>query len=195
MKCIVGIGNYGSRYTHTRHNVGFEVLDIILKGEPKKLALKWKKRDDLKAMIAPVSDEILLVKPLTFVNNTGEALAALLEEFSANHKDFLLVCDDVNLELGRLRFRAKGSAGGHHGLESVIEAWDSQDFLRLRIGVKNESMPQELAGFVLQKFETDEKERIEKTLNQAAQACNHWAKQGEKAAMNYLSRLPNLPDL
>lgn len=171
MKFIVGIGNPGRKYEGTRHNVGFAVVDRLKK--------KLK------------NPGAVLVKPGTFVNNTGEAVRELSEKRRAKPADILVVCDDVNLDFGKLRLRASGSAGGHHGLESVIEALGSTDFARLRVGVRNESMPKDLAGFVLEKFSADEAKRLDAIVEKAAAVGESWADGGFEAAQNCLSRLTN----
>ncbi len=170
MKFIVGIGNPGEEYKNTRHNVGFRAIDVL------KSVLKFDK-------------DVLLVKPKTFVNRTGEAVASILDKHNAKSRDFLFVCDDVNLDFGKLRLREKGSAGGHHGLESVIEAMQTQDFPRLRIGVKNESMPKDLTDFVLEPFSALEKRDIGKILDKAASVCEAWIQKGFQAAQSRLSLL------
>jgi PTH1 family peptidyl-tRNA hydrolase len=104
----------------------------------------------------------------------------------------LVVCDDVNLDFGKLRLRASGSAGGHHGLESVIEVLGTEDFPRLRIGVKNENMPKDLAGFVLERFSGPEKKELPKILENAASVCEAWINEGFDAAVNRLSRLQSI---
>ena len=171
MRFIVGIGNPGRKYEGTRHNVGFDVVD----------RLKKKLR----------GSAVTLVKPGTFVNNTGEAVRELADKRRARPADILIVCDDVNLDFGKLRLRASGSAGGHHGLESVIEALGSKDFPRLRVGVRNEHMPKDLAGFVLEKFSAEEAKRLDAIVEKAAAVGESWAGGGFEAAQNCLSRLIN----
>jgi PTH1 family peptidyl-tRNA hydrolase len=171
VKFIVGIGNPGQKYSRTRHNVGFMAVDAAKK------ALKVNAK------------ELSLVKPSTFVNNTGEAVKALSERGEFKHQDLLVICDDVNLPFGKMRFRASGSAGGHHGLESVIEALGSKDFPRLRIGVGNESMPKDLAGFVLERFSAQEEKELKAILEKAVLVCDSWVKEGFSAALDRLSQL------
>src|SRR3989338_4089743 len=139
MKFIIGIGNPGKKYQGTRHNTGFRALDR-LEGK--------------------IGGDAMLIRPDTFVNNTGEAVSALVKKYDPKAADILVVCDDVNLDFGKLRLRASGSAGGHHGLESVIAALGSEGFARLRIGVRNERMPEDLTGFVLGKFSNEEEKEV-----------------------------------
>ena len=134
MKFVIGVGNPDKIYDKTRHNVGFAIVDCLF------------------GMITRKA-EVLLVKPRTYVNRTGDAVLSLLKKHPKSApKDFMLVCDDVNLAFGKMRLRESGSSGGHHGLESVIQAFNSEDFTRLRFGVGHEKMPADLTGFVLEKF-------------------------------------------
>jgi peptidyl-tRNA hydrolase, PTH1 family len=169
MKFIVGIGNPGSKYDGTRHNIGFAVLD------------------ELKGKVA--AKDVFLIKPKTFVNRTGDEVARIAGGHGAKPSDFLVVCDDVNLAFGKMRLRGSGSAGGHHGLESVIEALGSGDFARLRIGVGGDGMPKDLTGYVLETFSAKERKELDKILEDAVAVCREWTEKGLKAAMDRLSRL------
>ncbi|MBI4432210.1 MAG: peptidyl-tRNA hydrolase [Candidatus Omnitrophica bacterium] len=169
-KYIFGIGNPGKRYDKTRHNIGFMVVD-----ELKKLGLK----------------DAALVKPDTFVNQTGKAVREIIESRKPELKDVLVVCDDVNLGFGKLRLRPSGSAGGHHGLESIIASLQDDGFARLRVGVGNETMPADLECFVLEPFNEAEKKEVGQVIERAAAICQAWAKEGFTAAQNQLSRSSN----
>lgn len=171
MKAIVGIGNPGKEYQDTRHNIGFRVIDA------------------LKSPRAGKTDKIVLKKPVTFVNRTGLAVAELVKKHKLSPDFVLLVCDDVNLEFGKLRLRGKGSSGGHKGLQSVIDTLGTEEFPRLRIGVKNERMPKDLAVFVLEPFRKEEEGRIGPILKKAVKVCEVWAQEGFEAAMAALGKL------
>jgi PTH1 family peptidyl-tRNA hydrolase len=153
VKFIIGIGNPGKEYEKTRHNVGFRVIDLLKEHK--------------------VSGACL-VKPQTYVNRTGEEVLRLTKKHALLSKDILIVCDDVNLPFGELRFRGAGSSGGHKGLVSVIEALGSQEFARLRIGVGHKSMPKDLTPFVLGAFSAEEEKQLEGILNQAVEKCKDW---------------------
>lgn len=181
MKFIIGIGNPGKEYDKTRHNVGFWVVEKLA------AAGVWKKKNALKSVVSAVG-ELGLAKPETFVNNTGEAVEAIRREHGLGLEDFLIVCDDVNLSFGKLRLRPSGSAGGHHGLESVIASTGSTEFARLRIGVGGENMPKDLTGYVLDRFLPSEEKELPEILKQAAAACQAWSEEGFKAAQDTLSR-------
>ncbi len=184
---VIGIGNPDGKYQGTRHNVGFEALDAISGLEPE-AKLKWSKESRWQAMFT-IYQNTWLVKPLTYVNNTGGSVAAIVRECGAAPENILVVCDDVNLSFGKMRLRASGSAGGHHGLESVIRDLNSENFPRLRIGVGNDRMPKNLEGFVLEPFLPEERERVPEISQKAARICTAWAQQGFEAALNQLSRL------
>lgn len=168
MKYILGIGNPGKSYENTRHNVGFRLVDRMV-------------REDR------VGKGLTVVKPETYVNKTGDYVR--FRKIPAH--DLLVVCDDVNLPLGTLRLRAKGSSGGHNGLKSVIEALGSQEFARLRIGVGGEKMPKDLAEYVLAPFTRAETMSLDKILSRASQVCETWFKDGLAEAQQRLQLLMN----
>ncbi len=182
MKFVVGIGNPGKRYDRTRHNAGFEVVDGVA-GKA-----VWRDTPKFRAFLAE-TESATLVKPSTFVNVTGESVAKLAAMHNAAPADVLVVCDDVNLDLGKMRLRASGGPGGHHGLESIIAALGTDTFPRLRVGVRTEGMPEELSGWVLETFPAEERKVFEKICANAVAVCEAWARDGYEAALNRLSRL------
>ena len=192
MKFIFGIGNPGAKYEATRHNIGYMVLNAISKGS------KWVVDDRLmsgtgltKSFVIKRPDSILVQPQLRyqiFVNNSGDVVAEIINKYKTEPKDILVVCDDVNLAFGKLRLRESGSAGGHHGLESIIQSLGSDDFPRLRIGVGNDKMPKDLASFVLEEFSTEEKKGLNKVLEKAVLICEAWEKEGFGSARNLLSQ-------
>ena len=185
MKYIVGIGNPEKQYDKTRHNIGFRVLDYLSARD----SGVWRDKKKVRSRTCSL-DEATLVKPETYVNNTGQAVSAILGKGEATAADFLFVCDDVNLAFGKLRFRDSGSAGGHHGLESVISAFGDENFARLRIGVGNEQMPKDdLTGFVLGRFNESEEKELKQILEKIVLICESWVNEGPIGATNCLSRL------
>ena len=186
MKFIIGIGNPGARYDGTRHNAGFEVLDRLAAGH--KPQSGWREVKKLKAVAAQM-ELALLIKPMTFVNSTGESVAGLLSEYHPKAQEMLLVSDDVNLDFGKLRLRESGSAGGHHGLESVIAALGAEDFPRLRVGVRSPEMPEDLNGYVLEKFSREESAAAGGIFEKAVLVCESWMSGGFEAAQKRLSQL------
>lgn len=159
---IVGLGNPGSEYTGTRHNIGFDIVD--------RTAAKYGSRfrsgpgDYLLAQIAVEGRECLLVKPLTYMNNSGLAVRDALERAGTTPEEIVVVSDDFHLPLGRLRLRLRGSAGGHNGLGSIIEELGTEDFPRLRCGIAGATLPAEKGGlrdYVLRPFDNDERGTVE----------------------------------
>ena len=143
MKLIAGLGNPGAKYRGTRHNVGFEVLDLLARRHG--LTFEAAPADAVQARWRVPEDVVLLVKPLTFMNVSGEAVDALARYYKVALSDLLIVCDDVNLPLGRLRARGTGTEGGHNGLRSVAAQLGTIDYARLRIGVGRGDARRDLA--------------------------------------------------
>jgi PTH1 family peptidyl-tRNA hydrolase len=189
VKLIVGLGNPGAEYDGTRHNVGFEVLDEV--------ARRW----GLEFQSAP-ADAVLakshglpggppaavLLKPLTFMNRSGQAVGAVQRYYRVDVPDLLVVTEDVNLTLGRLRARRQGSAGGHNGLRSVIEWLGTQAFSRLRIGVGRGDPRRGLTGRVLSRFDADERPTMDEAVGRAADAVRLFVELGVEPVMNQFNR-------
>lgn len=181
MKLIVGLGNPGPRYRGTRHNLGFEVVDelaaragIVFESAPANaLVARWRRLDGA----------VLLAKPLTFMNASGEAVSALAHFFKIAPADLLVVTDDVNLPLGRLRARPSGSPGGHNGLKSII-AYLGEEVPRLRIGVGRGDGRRDLADHVLARFTSEEAPEVERAIDRAADASELFVTEGIAAVMN-----------
>ena len=181
MKLIVGLGNPGREYEHTRHNVGFQVAEelarryhVTLKSRP-----SWKARV---AKIAEIGDGVLLAEPTTFMNLSGWAVREIAAFHKLSPSDVLVVVDDADLPLGRLRLRTSGSAGGHNGLKSVIQELGTVEFPRLRVGVGRQAG--ELKNHVLGRFSVEEKSQIDAAVKRAADAAELFAKENILAAMN-----------
>jgi PTH1 family peptidyl-tRNA hydrolase len=180
VKLIVGLGNPGAKYRGTRHNIGFAVLD--------ELAARWQvsfESAPVDALIAKVrgADEVLLAKPLTFMNASGEAVGALLRYYKIEIADLLVVVDDVQLPLGKIRARVRGSAGGHNGLKSIV-AHVGDAFSRLRLGVGRGDPRRDLADHVLTRFDADEAAEVERATTRAADASEMFVTSGIGAVMN-----------
>ncbi len=191
MKFIIGIGNEDRSYQDTRHNVGFKVVDWIqAHSKLTSKAARWSKSNDLKALVAKWDESSFLVKSKLFVNNTGATVSMIrTRNPEVGPGDYLFVCDDVNLKFGKMRLRLSGSAGGHHGLESVIGTFGSENFPRLRIGVGTDCLPEDLTDFVLQNFSSEEEKELKVILEKAALVCESWLKDGFQAAQDKLSQL------
>lgn len=181
---IVGLGNPGSEYRDTRHNVGFRVLDELCKRQ--RTALRAGKGEYQFARTAADGTEVVLVAPMTFMNNSGFAVADIMERFGVALHRLLIVADDFALPLGRLRFRMRGSDGGHNGLASIIYALNSDDFARLRCGIGKPVMPPKaaMAQFVLSPFDADEHAAVEGMVLRAADAAWEFARTGSARPVN-----------
>ncbi|HXH06176.1 MAG TPA: aminoacyl-tRNA hydrolase [Vicinamibacterales bacterium] len=188
MKLVAGLGNPGARYRGTRHNIGFEVLDELARRH----ALRFERGPEaLVARWRPATGEAggaLLVKPLTFMNLSGRAVGELARYYRIPPEAVLVVVDDVNLELGRLRARARGSSGGHNGLRSIEEALGTQAYPRLRIGVGRGDGRRDLADHVLARFDPDEREAIERAVGRAADAVELFLAEDIARVMNEFNR-------
>jgi PTH1 family peptidyl-tRNA hydrolase len=180
MKVIVGLGNPGPKYAGTRHNVGWEVIDYLA-AAPGCTPF----REKFEAFVAEVKEggeTVLLVKPLTFMNLSGRAVRAILDFYKVPAADLLVVCDDINLPLGKLRVRAKGSHGGQNGLRNIQDQLGSDAYARLRIGIDPPSY--DAVDHVLSKFKAGERAAVDKAVADAAQAALTFVRQGAEAAMN-----------
>jgi PTH1 family peptidyl-tRNA hydrolase len=186
MKLVAGLGNPGGRYRGTRHNVGFEVVDLLARRHG--LEFETALTDALQARWRRDDGVVLLVKPLTYMNVSGQAVGSIGRFFKVDLPDLLIVCDDVNLPLGRLRVRASGSEGGHNGLRSIAEHLGTIDYARLRIGVGRGDLRRELADHVLATFEAEEQPGIDAAIARAADAVETWVSDGLAKTMNVFNR-------
>jgi PTH1 family peptidyl-tRNA hydrolase len=188
MKVICGLGNPGERYLFTRHNVGFRVVDL--------LADRWgltgagRVKDGaarLEAALAEPIGRVLLVKPLRFMNLSGSALKAAIRNTDADPSaDLLVICDDIDLPLGKVRLRRSGSAGGHNGLRDIIAALGNDEFNRLRVGIGRNGEP---VDHVLATFKPGEKRIAAEAIATGADAAERWLREGIEAAMNEFNGL------
>jgi PTH1 family peptidyl-tRNA hydrolase len=180
MKLIAGLGNPGRRYAGTRHNVGFDVIDVLAERH----GVSWESAPADALMGRWRAAGVLLVKPLTFMNLSGHAVGELLRYFKIELPDLLVVVDEVQLELGRLRARPNGTAGGHNGLRSLIEQLGSEQFARLRLGVGRGDARRDLADHVLAQFDASERETVTAMITRGADAVESFVADGIEAVMN-----------
>ncbi len=181
MKVVVGLGNPGSCYAGTRHNVGYAVVDVLAKSPH---AGRFQTR--FQAQIAELHDtgpKLLLVKPETFMNLSGRSVRQIVDFYQLPCEDLLVVCDDVNLPLSRLRVRARGSHGGHNGLRDIQNHLGTAQYARLRLGV-DAPQQRELIDHVLGHFRPTEQAVMADAVLRASQAVMVWAEQGVEACMN-----------
>jgi PTH1 family peptidyl-tRNA hydrolase len=181
VKAIVGLGNPGAQYKGTRHNVGFAVLDELARRAS--VEFESAPADALMARWRRTDEPVLLVKPLTYMNLSGQAVGELSRYFKIEPEDLLIVVDEVQLPLGKLRARARGSAGGHNGLKSVI-AHLGDNYGRLRLGVGRGDSRRDLADHVLARFDKDEAADAERMIARAADAAETFITSGIAAVMN-----------
>jgi len=182
MRLVVGLGNPGERYRRTRHNVGFMVVDVLAsrggQGPGREAPDCW-------VMSAAIGGEaVLLVKPLIFMNRSGVAVERLLSQGGGTPADVVVVVDDVALDLGWLRVRERGSHGGHNGLRSLIDVLGSEDFARVRVGIRKGETGSDLADYVLAPFPPEDVLVVQETVGRAADAVESWMKDGPAATMN-----------
>lgn len=185
MKAVIGLGNPGIKYESSKHNVGFMLLDIITH----ELNLSF--RDGFRGMFTDGrigAEKILFLKPLTYMNLSGYAVAELADYYRISPQDILVIHDDLDLPLGRLRLRSKGSAGGHNGIKSIIAELRAQDFWRLKIGVGRPEEGREVVKHVLSGFSKDETMTLEDVLDRGHKAALLWLEGKESEAMNTYNR-------
>lgn len=182
MKLVIGLGNPGLAYANTRHNVGFKVINKV--ANLTKIKIEGKKYRSRIGQGKILDNEVILAKPMTYMNLSGEAVELLVRNFQVNLTDLLIVYDDVDLDIGKIRIRKKGSAGGHNGVNSIIKELDSQEFPRIRIGIGSPPPEIEVRDYVLSNWTTEELEIIESTIEKAAKSVICTIEEGIDVAMN-----------
>jgi peptidyl-tRNA hydrolase, PTH1 family len=191
VKIIVGLGNPGMRYAHTRHNVGFDTVDALAQRE----GLTWGKKRFHSALAEGTigSQRVLLVKPQTYMNESGLAVGEIVRFYKVDLADLLVVCDDLDLLLGRIRLRARGAAAGQHGMESIIQHLGGQTgFPRLRIGVGRPAQGRdENVDFLLSRPTRDERIALDSAIERAVDAILVYLAEGIGAAMNRFNGAEN----
>lgn len=180
MKLIVGLGNPEAKYDGTRHNVGFEIVDRLAAELGVSFSHTLKKAKTANAYIG--GEKIIIAKPQTYMNLSGESVAPLSDYYKIAEEDILVVVDDVNLDVGRIRIRPGGSAGGHNGLKNIILNLATEEFPRLRVGVGGAKG--ELIGHVLGKIPLEERKILDETYKVAIEAIKTWVSDGTSEAMN-----------
>jgi len=183
MKIIVGLGNPGEKYKNTRHNTGFMVTEALAS----KHGISGKFNSRFNAIIGKgvIKDtEVLIVQPLTFMNLSGEAVSKILSWIKPDIKDLFVVFDDVSLDIGKIRFREDGSAGGHNGIKSIISCCGGQNFSRLKIGIGPNPGESLWASYVLEKFTAEESEILKKIIPLSVEAIEDYLFMGINFAQN-----------
>lgn len=187
MYIIVGLGNPDRQYQNTRHNIGFDVVDAI--AEKYGIAVGEKKHKAVigKGFIA--GQKVVLVKPQTYMNLSGESVRAVIDFYKVDEKtELIVISDDVSLDVGRIRIRKKGSAGGHNGLKNIILHLGHDEFIRVRMGVGEKPQGRDLADYVLGHFTKTDREVMDESARNAAAAIEVMITQGPDAAMNLYNK-------
>lgn len=185
MKVIVGLGNPGGQYAETRHNVGFVLVDMIAE----RLGIEFQaKFQGLIADIRSEGERIILLKPQTFMNLSGRSVSELISFYKVKPEDVIIIHDDMDLPLGKIRLRNKGSAGGHNGIRSVIADLGTEDFWRLKFGVGRPPAGWDPARYVLSAFAENEIQLLEEVLERAEKAISLWIAGDSVKAMNLYNR-------
>jgi PTH1 family peptidyl-tRNA hydrolase len=184
LRLIVGLGNPGREYAHTRHNAGFMVLDQLAE----RWKTRWAREKKFVARVAKAdrnSERLILCEPETFMNASGEAVGALATFYRVPVDRLLVVVDDADLPLGEIRLRARGSSGGHHGLESIEQHLATREFARLRVGIgRGQTAGRQITGHVLAEFNRAERDLMDKVVTRACDQVECWTQDGILQAMN-----------
>ena len=182
MNLVTGLGNIGAKYTFTRHNAGFMVVDSLALNNSE----TFKENTKLKSLITKIrlnGEDTLLVKPTTYMNLSGEAIRAVIDYYKIPVENTLVVYDDLSLDLGKIRFRASGSDGGHNGIKSIIQHLGTNKFARLKIGIGPQpGIPSE--AFVLQNFGNDELDKLKTVINKSTEAIEYYFANGIEKTQN-----------
>lgn len=189
MKIIVGLGNPGNQYISTRHNVGFEAIDYI--ADEYGICLNEKKFKAIYGKGIINNERVILVKPQTYMNLSGESLRMILDFYKVETKDIIIVFDDISLNLGQLRIRLKGSAGGHNGIKSIISAIGTNEFARIKIGIGENRTYHDLADYVLGKFSDEEKNIMDMAYKAVSKAVYKMIDDVNSAMNIYNKRIDN----
>lgn len=183
MKLIVGLGNPGFIYRHCRHNIGFLVVKRLAKLH--KVSLKKDRQTfSITGKGKIEGQDLILAMPVTFMNLSGVAVISLLKKYRIDLDNLLIICDDIDLEFGRLKIKPSGSSGGHRGLKSIIEAIGSQEFSRLRMGIGRPLKSIKAAEYVLSAFNRREKTQLREILEMASSCCRLWVRKNITETMN-----------
>jgi len=187
VRLIVGLGNPGKAYQNTRHNIGFAIGAHLVKH----LGSSFKSSPIVQGHIAQAqldSHEVYVLLPSTFMNHSGIAVKKMIERHQIPLSHVLVICDDLNLEFGQMRLRARGSAGGHNGLISIIAHLKSDHFARLRVGIGRPTHKDQVSDYVLEKFTKVEEKNLDPIVSQASECAEIWIKEGINKAMDYTNK-------
>jgi len=193
MKLIVGLGNPGYEYHLTPHNLGFRAIDRLADACGKELSRR--EAQALTASAELAGEWVVLAKPQTYMNLSGLAVERLLQNYDLAPRDLLVLVDEIELPLGMLRIRPRGTAGGHNGLKSIIGALEGNDFTRLRMGVQPDRPVEDYVSYLLSPFRPADRELVSEMLDQAAEAVGVILSEGVQKAMNRFNRKTQPPEI
>lgn len=182
MKMIVGLGNPGKKYEKTRHNIGFELVDRLASAFAASPSRVRSKGEVAEATFG--QEKLLLIKPQTFMNLSGESVQPLRDFYKIDIRDLLVVCDDLSLAVGQLRLRASGSSGGQKGLADILQRLGTHDVPRLRIGIGSTPSGWDAADYVLARFGPEDRTEVDLALSRAQEAVEFWIREGIDKAMS-----------
>lgn len=188
MRVVVGLGNPGPEYHKTRHNVGFAVIDELARRHAN--TSSQRKFDAEAVEIFLGNEKVLLLEPLTYMNLSGRSVGAAVDFYKLPLQDLLIICDDLNLEPGRLRLRAEGSAGGQNGLKDIFRRLGTEEIPRLRIGIGRPPGKMSATDYVLGAFTDREREEFDLVVAKAADGVEQWVRDGIMATMNAVNTKP-----
>jgi PTH1 family peptidyl-tRNA hydrolase len=186
LKVVVGLGNPGKKYSGTRHNIGFDVLEILSR---RHASDGWRVRFEAETTeILVGSERVFLAAPQTYMNLSGRSVRGVINFYKMPLPDLLVICDDINLPCGRLRLRRSGTAGGQKGLKNIIDQLGTTDFPRLRVGVGRPAAGEDVVNFVLQSFTKSERATMDDAIQRAADSVECWLTEGIDTAMTRFNR-------
>jgi PTH1 family peptidyl-tRNA hydrolase len=192
VKIIVGLGNPGIPYRMTRHNIGFQVVDRLAKLSH--IPIRTKRFKSLYGKGWIDSQQVILVKPMTFMNRSGEAVKKVTDFFHLGNDDLVVIHDDLDLTLGKIRFKQKGGDGGHQGVRSIIESMGGNNFLRLKVGIGRPPVEMDPAEYVLKVFDEVEQSHLNQLFSQAAESLKVMLLEGLQKAMNQFQKKEKMED-
>lgn len=186
MYIIIGLGNPSREYEATRHNIGFDAITRLADDNNISLDIKKHKAICGKGMIG--GEKVILAKPQTYMNLSGESVRELIDFYKVSKEEIIVIYDDISLDVGQLRIRTKGSAGGHNGIKNIIAHLGSDEFCRIKIGVGDKPKNWDLADYVLARFPKEEEPVIRESLEKVSKACETIIKDGAQVAMNHYNK-------
>lgn len=182
MKCIIGLGNPGKKYVKTRHNVGFMVIDELARRHH--FQLSKEKFNGLYTIELIDGEKVAFLQPQTFMNLSGDCILPFIDYYKVDLANIIVLYDDLDLPVGKIRLRQKGGHGGHNGLRSTIDRLGTRNFKRLRVGIGRPKTNQPIVDYVLNKFSREQQEDVQLSINLAADACEQWLKEDFNQVMN-----------